>query len=291
MIYDFPIEIREEIKTFLEKYDRSLRLETLYDFSATAIDQGYTPEYIGKEVESLISDFTKIQIKTSPYLPSKIQSPQFEYGLQSDVLSALSTLLRLISVIYLENPEQKDKLLGLYNKYKEFIDSDKYRIFYRSDYRSIYSDIEPKGIISDWNTIFTDVCSNIDRVAGNITLLLALNEKYDFENEEDNEDLRLDEIVPCNLNFLTNEERDEYLKSALHPELFLDITNLQDFYRVRSQFDMFYEITNPNGEFDENNFWDNALDNAEFVLSEENIQLVSPRMIQMALEIKYGQYA
>ena len=62
MINDFPIEIREEIKTFLEKHDRSLCLETSYDFSTTAINQGYTPEYIGEEVESLISDFGLIEL-------------------------------------------------------------------------------------------------------------------------------------------------------------------------------------------------------------------------------------
>ncbi len=308
MINDFPIEIREKINNFTKKHDKAFKIKDHYNFNETAINQGFTPEYLSFEVDSIISEFSEIQKITSPYLPSNITSSQFEINIQDSVLIALSTLLRLISVITIENPEQKDKLDELYKKYSKFIEQDRYRIHYKMDYcSSIYSDIDPCDVLQDWDTVFISVCSEVDRIAGNIELLYKLDAKYKFENKED---IRLDELIPCNLSLLDEKEKGEFLKTALHPEYFLDKRNLIDFNSVnlsekpycnsifidpspwfRDLLSSYVDVTKIGKNFDYNEFWDMALENANFILNEENISLISPRLIQMALEIKYGQYA
>ena len=311
MNYDFiPFLVLDtKIKKFVKKHEKALSLIDNYDPTKTASEQGYSGEYIRKELKSLKRDCEKILEEFVVYLCSdKKRRDEWDlYYLWTYTTNAMAGLYRVAGVLAIEDYTVRDSL-------EDILDSDIYKQIGRStsvdnnfaqygrvkyhyydtavrffdretcfevdlvdDINTVYDKVT-KNLVDDINTVYDKVTKNYDRILReDLTYTKEIIKTYSLPEQEG---LSIDEIVPVHLKELKNDiVIQEYVRKASDKNLLLNQHNYEDLYLAAG--------------FDKEDYTlDKALtdisDIIDAVLSPEIISGVCPGVIKMAITLGYG---
>lgn len=284
MINDFPKEYIEKINDFIKAHEKALNPGN-YNITKTALEQGYTPEFITQEIQEITKQAKGIIREAGRYTCSKHKDYRFDSSLlirfRNIVNTALETLYRIPHVILIENPEKKNEILALLND-----ENSKMAMLNTKPNVDVYRRIEygsrcETRIIDDIDELLREGRKGYDRLTGgNIkdTDKLVLEFATDFGDLA----VTLDETMPLVLRHInrTDPRIQKYL-SLVCDESLLNKEN----------FEQLYSDTigrNEWGKMKTSEFWGNYLRVRDYVLSEDNISQVSPKYIKLVLTIEYG---
>lgn len=285
MINDFPKKYIEKIGDFIKAHEKTLNPGN-YDMTKTALEQGYTPEFIMQEIQEITKQAKGIIREAGRYTCSKHKnyssSPLIRF--RDLVNTALETLYRIPHVILIENPEKKNEILALLNdKTSKRVmlntkpDIDVYRR--RIDCGGRY--YETTKIIDDIDELLEEGRKGFDRLTGGDikdTDKLVLEFATNFRDL----DVALDETMPIVLGHIdrTDPRIQKYLSLVCDESLL----NKENFKQLYSNTVGGYERE----KIRTSEFWGSYSKIRDYVLSGDNISQVSPRYIKLVLTIEYG---
>ena len=296
MNYDSIPFLDTKTKKFVEKHEKALSLIDNYDPTKTASEQGYSGEYIRKELKSLKRDCEKILEEYVVYLCSDKKHRIFNFGspyyLWMYTNTAMAGLYRVAGVLAIEDYTVRGSL-------EDILSSDIYEKIGRSTSvdnrlaqygRTKYCHYDTAvrffdneycfdvGLVDNIDTVYDRVTKNYDRILReDLTYTKEIIKMYSLPEQEG---LSIDEIIPVHLKELKNDiVIQEYVRKASDKNLLLDQHNYETLYLAAG--------------FDEENYTlDKALtdisDIIDAVLSPEIISSVCPRDIKMAITLGYG---
>lgn len=283
MINDFPKEYIEKIGDFIKAHEKTLNPGN-YDMTKTALEQGYTPEFITQEIQEITKQAKGIIREAGRYTCSKHKDycNSLLIRFRDIVNTALETLYRIPHVILIENPEKKSEILALLtdeNSKRAMLNTKPDVNVYRRiiEYGSRY---ETK-IIDDIDELLEEGRKGFDRLTGgNIkdTDKLVLEFATDFGDLA----VTLDETMPLVLRHVnrTDPRIQKYL-SLVCDESLLNKENFKQLYSDTIG-------RNEWGKMKTSEFWGNYSKIRDYVLSKDNISQVSPKYIKLVLTIEYG---
>ena len=285
MINDFPKKYIEKINDFIKAHEKTLNPGN-YDMTKTALEQGYTPEFIMQEIQEITKQAKDIIREAGRYTCSKHEdyNSSLPIRFRNIVNTALETLYRIPHVILIENPEKKNEILALLND-----ENSKRAMLNTKPDINVYnrriecgSRYETK-IIDDIDELLKEGRRGFDRLTGgNIkdTDKLVL----EFATFKDL-DVALDETMPLVLGHInrTDPRIQKYL-SLVCDESLLNKENFKQLYNNTIGRDEWDE----SGKMKISEFWESYSKIRDYVLSEDNISQVSPRYIKLVLTIEYG---
>lgn len=293
MNYDFIPFLDTKIKKFVKKHEKALDLVNNYDSTKTAKEQGYSGEYIRKELGSLKRDCEKILEEYVVYLCSdeKYRSLNALYYLWVYTNTAMAGLYRVAGALVIEDYTIRDSL-------RDLLDSDIYKKIGRStsvnnryanyrNYRYCYDtavrffDKENcfgVDLVDDINTVYDRKTKDYDRILGeDLTYARDIIKTYSLPEQEG---LSIDEIVPVHLKELKNDiVIQEYVRKASDKNLLLNQNNYKALY-IAAGFDK--------KDYTLDTALTNISDIIDAVLSPEIISSVYPGVIKMAITLGYG---
>lgn len=283
MINDFPKEYIEKIGDFIKAHEKTLNPGN-YDMTKTALEQGYTPEFITQEIQEIIKQAKGIIREAGRYTCSKHKDycNSLLIRLRDIVNTALETLYRIPHVILIENPEKKNEILALLNN-----ENSKRAMLNTKPNVNVYSRRIEYGpryetkIIDDIDELLKEGRKGFDRLTGgNIkdTDKLVLEFATDFGDLA----VTLDETMPLVLRHVnrTDPRIQRYL-SLVCDENLLNKENFKQLYSDTIG-------RNEWGKMKTSDFWGNYSKIRDYVLSKDNISQVSPKYIKLVLTIEYG---
>jgi hypothetical protein len=289
--YNFIPSLVTKEKKFVEKHEKAISLINNYDPARTASEQGYSGEYIRKELKSLKRDCEKILEEYVVYLCSdkKRRSVNALYYLWLYTNIAMAGLYRVAGVLAIEDYTVRDSLEDLLGSeiYKQLgrstsVDNRYGRARYNYyDTAVRFFDKEycfGVDLVDDINTVYDKVTKNYDRVLReDLTYTKEIIKTYSLPEQEG---LSIDEIIPVHLKELKNDiVIQEYVRKASDKNLLLNQHNYETLYLAAG--------------FDKEDYTlDKALTNIsdiiDAVLSPETISGVYPEVIKMAITLGYG---
>ncbi len=294
MNYDFNPILDTKTRKFVKKHEKALSLVKNYDPTKTASEQGYSGEYIRKELKSLKRDCEKILEEYVVYLCSDKKYRIFDftapYYLRLYTNTAMAGLYRVAGVLAIEDYTIRDSL-------RDLLSSDIYEQIGRSTSvdnklaqygRAKYYDTAVRffdkeycfevDLVDDINTIYDRVTKNYDRILReDLTYTKEVIKTYSLPEQKG---LSIDEIIPVHLKELKNDiVIQEYVRKASDKNLLLDQHNYEALYLAAGFNKKDYTL-------------DKALtdisDIIDAVLSPKIISSVCPGIIKMAITLGYG---
>ena len=275
---DFPDIEKEEIR-IEKKYKRVFDLtNSCYDFTKSVAEQGYTGEFIQKNFNGLKKDALKLLSKNVVFLCSRKEDQNMTLEIFKGIVNrSLGVLLRLASVLIIEDPEKRSTVIDLMReeKYMEEMDNTAYPrnnfYFFRDKYNNT-TDFLP----SIWE-LYLKRTENYDRILGeNMDYTRELIKTYSLSKPEG---VQEDEVIPLHIReFVDDMVFKEYARKAGDTNLLLDIQNHLDLYMM---------MGGVKERFNLDNFLSDIPGILDFVFSKENIGKISPRLIKFALTLLY----
>lgn len=291
MNYDFIPFLETKEKKFIKKHEKAISLVNNYDSTRTAKEQGYSGEYIRKELKSLKRDCEKILEEYVVYLCSdkRQRSVNPLYYLWVYTNTAMAGLYRVAGVLAIEDYTVRDSLgdiLGsdiyeqigrstsvgnTYGRAKYYYFDTAVRFFDREYCFGV-------DLVDNIDTVYDRVTKNYDRILReDLTYTKEIIKTYSLPEQEG---LSIDEIIPVHLKELKNDiVIQEYVRKASDKNLLLNQHNYKALY-IAAGFDK------------EDYTLDKALteisDIIDAVLSPEIISGVYPEVIRMAITLGYG---
>ena len=284
MTNDFPKGYIEKISDFIKAHEKTLNSGN-YDMTKTALEQGYTPEFIMQEIEEITKQAKGIIREAGRYTCSKHKdyNSSLLIRFRDIVNTALETLYRIPHVILIENPEKKNEMLALLD------DENSKRVMLNTKPGiNVYNNSVEYGsccssrIIDDIDGLLEEGRKGFDRLTGgNIkdTDKLVLEFATNFKDL----DVTLDETIPLVLRDVnrTDPRIQKYL-SLVCDESLLNKENFEQLYN--DTIGGGYELE----KLKVSGFWGSYSKIRDYVLSEDNISQVSPKYIKLVLTIEYG---
>lgn len=295
MNYDFIPFLDTKTRKFVKKHEKALSLVNNYDPTRTASEQGYSGEYIRKELKSLKRDCEKILEEHVVYLCSDKKHRFFDfdalYYLWVYTNTAMAGLYRVAGVLAIEDYTVRDSLgdlLGsdIYEKIGRSTSVDNRLAQYGRHYH--YYDTAVRffdkeycfgvDLVDDINTVYDRVTKNYDRILReDLTYTKEIIKTYSLPEQEG---LSIDEIIPVHLKELKNDiVIQDYVRKASDKNLLLNQHNYEALYLAAGFGKEDYTL-------------DKALtdisDIIDAVLSPEIISSVCPGVIKMAITLGYG---
>jgi len=290
--YDFIPFLDTKTKKFVEKHEKALSLVKNYDPTKTASEQGYSGEYIRKELKSLKRDCEKILEEYVVYLCSDkkcrfLDAPLYYLWMYTN--TAMIGLYRVAGVLAIEDYTLRGSLGDLLDSdiYKQIGTSTSvYNRYGKIKYRHYGTAIQffdqeyctGIDLVDNIDTVYDRVTKNYDRILReDLTYAKEIIKTYTLPEQKG---LSIDEIIPIHLKELKNDiVIQEYVRKASDKNLLLDQHNYEALYLAAG--------------FDEKNYTlDKALtdvsDIIDAILSPEIISSVSPGAIKMAITLGYG---
>lgn len=296
MNYDFIPFLDTKTRKFVKKHEKALSLVNNYDPTRTAKEQGYSGEYIRKELKSLKRDCEKILEEYVVYLCSDKKRRLFDFTDPSYYLwlytnTAMAGLYIVAGALAIEDYTVRDSL-------RDLLGSDIYKQIGRST--SVDNSLAQYGraryyyapavrffdkeycfgvdLVDDINTVYDRVTKNYDRILReDLTYTKEIIKTYSLPEQEG---LSIDEIIPVHLKELKNDlVIQDYVRKASDKNLLLNQHNYETLYLAAG--------------FDKKDYTlDKALTNIsdiiDAVLSPEIISSVCPGVIKMAITLGYG---
>ena len=294
MNYDFIPSLDTKTRKFVKKHEKALSLVNDYDPTMTASEQGYSGEYIRKELKSLKRDCEKILGEYVIHLCSDKTQRVFDpfeplYYLWVYTNTAMAGLYRVAGVLAIEDYTVRDSL-------RDFLDSEvyeqigrstsvdiaqygraKYFHFYNTAvrYEDCFGGI---GLVDDIDIVYDRVTKNYDRILGeDLTYTREIIKTYSLPEQEG---LSIDEIIPVHLKELKNDiVIQDYVRKASDKKLLLNQHNYEALY-VAAGFDK--------KDYTLDKALTDISDIIDAVLSPEIISSVCPGVIKMAITLGYG---
>ena len=286
MINDFPKKYIEKIDDFIKAHEKTLNPGN-YDMTKTALEQGYTPEFIMQEIQEITKQAKGIIREAGRYTCSKHDdySSSLLIRFRDLVNTALETLYRIPHVILIENPEKKNEILALLddeNSKRVMLNTKPdINVYRRKIECGVSRYYETTKIIDDIDELLEEGRKGFDRLTGgNIkdTDKLVLEFATNFRDL----DVALDETMPIVLGHIdrTDPRIQKYLSLVCDENLL----NKENFKQLYSNTIGMYESE----KIKTSEFWRDYSKIRDYVLSEDNISQVSPRYIKLVLTIEYG---
>lgn len=299
MDYDFIPFLDTKTEKFVKKHEKALSLINNYDPTKTAGEQGYSGEYIRKELKSLKRDCEKILEEYVVYLCSDKKRRLFNftaiYYLWSYTNTAMAGLYRVAGALAIEDYTVQNSLgdiLGsdIYEKIGRSTSVDNRPAQYGRYYYHYYDTavrffdrencfgVDGVDLVDDINTVYDRVTKNYDRILReDLTYTKEIIKTYSLPEQEG---LSIDEIIPVHLKELKNDiVIQEYVRKASDKNLLLNQHNYEALYLAAGFGKEDYTL-------------DKALTNIsdiiDAVLSPEIISGVCPGVIKMAITLGYG---
>ena len=283
MINDFPKKYIEKINDFIKAHEKTLNPGN-YDMTKTALEQGYTPEFIIQEIEEITKQAKGIIREAGRYTCSKHKdyNSSLLIRFRDIVNTALETLYRIPHVILIENPEKRNEMLALLN------DENSERAMLNTKPRiNVYNNSIEYGsyretrIIDDIDGLLEEGRKGFDRLTGGN---IKDTDKLVLEFATDSGDLAvtLDETMPLVLRDVnrTDPRIQKYLSLVCDESLL----NKENFEQLYNDTIGKYEL----GKIKVSEFWGTYSKIRDYVLSKDKISQVSPKYIKLVLTIEYG---
>ena len=294
MNYDFIPFLGTKTRKFVKKHEKALSLNNMYDPTKTAKEQGYSGEYIRKELKSLKRDCEKILEESVVYLCSDKKQRFFDdlYYLWMCTNNAMAGLYRVAGALAIEDYTVRDSLgdlLGsdIYEQIGRSTSVDNSRTqyggakYYYYDAPFRFFDKESwfgVDLVDNIDTVYDRVTKNYDRILReDLTYTKEIIKTYSLPEQEG---LSIDEIIPVHLKNLKNDiVIQEYVRKASDKNLLLNQHNYEALYLVAG--------------FDKEDYTlDKALtdisDIVDAILSPKKISSACPGVIRMAITLGYG---
>lgn len=294
MNYDFIPFLDTKTRKFVKKHEKALSLVNNYDPTKTASEQGYSGEYIRKELKSLKRDCEKILEEYVVYLCSDKKHRFFDllYYLWTYTNTAMAGLYRVAGALAIEDYTIRGSLGDLlgsdiyeqigrstsvdngfaqYSRAKYYYYDTAVRFFDRENCFGV-------DLVDNINTVYDRVTKNYDRILGeDLTYTKEIIKTYSLPEQEG---LSIDEIIPVHLKELKNDiVIQDYVRKASDKNLLLNQHNYKALYLAAGFGEEDYTL-------------DKALtdisDIIDAVLSPEIISSVCPGVIKMAITLGYG---
>jgi len=283
VINDFPKKYIEKINDFIKAHEKTLNPGN-YDMTKTALEQGYTPEFIIQEIEEITKQAKGIIREAGRYTCSKHKdyNSSLLIRFRDIVNTALETLYRIPHVILIENPEKRNEMLALLN------DENSERAMLNTKPRiNVYNNSIEYGsyretrIIDDIDGLLEEGRKGFDRLTGGN---IKDTDKLVLEFATDSGDLAvtLDETMPLVLRDVnrTDPRIQKYLSLVCDESLL----NKENFEQLYNDTIGKYEL----GKIKVSEFWGTYSKIRDYVLSKDKISQVSPKYIKLVLTIEYG---